>query len=217
MKRTREREGGFRHRRRRSNENPADHLPSRHDLGRLKLGGDGLRLALRDMEEARKDLVPVLRCEVLRQLDDRGEAEPTIPERLDHLGELLEELGGGLPVVGRPGGQAQVAGQEREQRCVAEVDPQALSVKVRECDQELGHRGALFTEKIGKTRGFFTGGRHSRMVSRVSEAPWKARIRVLPRDLEGGSAPLPQLRVAHGAAAGAPGPAFRGDLERGNA
>jgi hypothetical protein len=63
MKRSRERNGGFRHRRRRSNEHPADDLPSRHDLGRLKLRGDGLRLALRDVEEARKDLVPVLRSE----------------------------------------------------------------------------------------------------------------------------------------------------------
>jgi hypothetical protein len=114
MKRDRERR--FRCRRRLRNRNRPDDLTPRHDVGRLKLRGDGLRLPLRHVEEAWKDLVPVLRSDVLRQLDDRGEAEPTVPERLDDFRELLEKLGGGLAVVGGAGRQAEIAGQEREER-----------------------------------------------------------------------------------------------------
>jgi len=196
VKRNPERGSSFRHRRRRSGENPADDLPPRNDLGRLKLRGDGLRLALRHVEEARKDLVPVLLGEVLRQFDDRGETEPTIPERLDDLREFLEKLGGGLPVVGCAGGQTEVAGQEGEQRFAVEVDPSSLPVEVRECDEELGQRGALVAEEIGETGGQFECAGHARIVSRVFGPSGDARIRALAGDLEGGSAPPPA--VLHG-------------------
>ena len=193
VKRNPERGSSFRRRHRRSSENPADDLPPRHDLGRLKLRGDGLRLALRDVEEAREDLAPVLRSDVLRQLDDGGEAKPPIPKWLDDLRELLKDLGGGLPVVGRAGGQAEVAGQEGEQRFAVEVDPQALPVEVRECDEKLGQRGALVAEEIGETGGQLVCAGHERIVACSFGPSGGARIRALARDLEGGSPPPPAV------------------------
>ena len=51
----------------------------------------------------------------LRQLDDAGQAQPPVPQRLHHLGEPGDEPGRHLPVVGRSPGQLQLPEQVVEE------------------------------------------------------------------------------------------------------
>ena len=80
------------------------HLLPRNDLGWPDLHRDRLRLLLRPMEEPRKDLGAVLRCDDPGQLEHDRDAQLAFPERRHHLGEPLDELGRHLPVVGGPPG-----------------------------------------------------------------------------------------------------------------
>jgi hypothetical protein len=52
------------------------------------------------VEEPGQDLRPVLRRDALRELDEAGQVQPPVPERLDDLRVSLNEVGGGLPVMG---------------------------------------------------------------------------------------------------------------------
>jgi hypothetical protein len=74
--------------------------------------------------EARQDLGRVLGRDDLRELDDGGEAEAPGPEPRFDLGEPPDQLRRGLPVLGGPGGEAELAAQEGEEARVAEVAPQ---------------------------------------------------------------------------------------------
>jgi hypothetical protein len=60
------------------------------------------------MEEAGKDVGPVLRGEDARELHHHGETEAALPDRLDDLGDALDELGGGLPVLRGSLGEAEL-------------------------------------------------------------------------------------------------------------
>jgi hypothetical protein len=68
-------------------------------------------------------------------VDDARDAELARAERLHDLGELLHQLGGGLPVVSGALREAELAVEEVEERGVAEVEPQPLPVEVRERDK----------------------------------------------------------------------------------
>ena len=79
----------------------------RHDgtvgrrLDRPHLRDDLCSFALRAVEEPRKDVGPVIRCDHLRERCHAGQAQPSVPQRLHDLGEPLDELSRRLPVVGR--------------------------------------------------------------------------------------------------------------------
>jgi hypothetical protein len=82
-------------------------LDQRHDLppGRRLLGGerrrDRLRLALRAVEDAGQDFMPVLGGHDLGELDDGRDAKAPVAQRLDDLGEFPQELGRSLSIEGQ--------------------------------------------------------------------------------------------------------------------
>lgn len=121
------------------------------DLGRHRHG-----LPAGAVEEPRQDGVPALRGEHLRELDDAGDAEPAVPQGLDHLGETLDELRRGLPVVG---------GALRE----PELEPEPPPVEVGERQEEVGEGGLLPAKQVGELAGEADGGvpcaRHTRTIS----------------------------------------------------
>jgi len=126
---------------------------------RSDLHSDCLRLLLRPVEELRDDLGAVLRRDDLGQLDHAGDAKLARPERLDHLGEPLDE-------VGRPRRKTQVPLQVLEDAGVAELHPEPLPVEVGQRLQEVGHGAAFAVKKIGETSGRFACLVHARMLSR---------------------------------------------------
>ena len=76
---------------------------------RLKLGHDLRRLAPRQPVEAREHRFPVPSGHDLRGLDDRGEADLPLSQRLRDGGDLLDQLGRDLPVLGRAEREVQPA------------------------------------------------------------------------------------------------------------
>jgi hypothetical protein len=176
-----------------------DHLAPRYGLGRPERRGDGLRLTAREAEEARKNVALVLGGEDLRNLDDAREAETTVAQRRLDVGVLLDELGGGLPVLRGAGGQRQLAAEVREERGVGQLAPQLLPVEVRERDEELRHRGVLAAEKFDEAAREFVSVRHEPIVSRDFRAPRNARGRSRARERLAGSRtpPRPQDRLPH--------------------
>jgi hypothetical protein len=130
------------------------------------------------VEEPGQHLVAVLGREDLRQLDDARDAKEPVPERLDDLRDALDELGGGLPVVGSTLGESELAMEEHEETGVAELDPEAPPIEVGEGEEELGHRGVLAAEELGEAGGEFAGVRHSAIVADDFPASPNARKRV---------------------------------------
>ena len=92
-----------------------DHVAMRRGLGGTQLRGDRLGVLLRAAEEPGQDLSAVLRRQHLGQLDHAGDAELARAERLDDLGEALDQLGRGLPVERRGLGEPELAVKVREQ------------------------------------------------------------------------------------------------------
>ena len=129
------------------------------------LGGDLLRLTLRQVEVPRKDLGPVLGRDDLGELDDAGQTELSLAQGLENLGVALDKLRCRLPVVGRALREAQLAREEVEERAVPELDPSALLVEGREGEEKHGERVMLAAEQIGEAAGLFAGGRHAPRVS----------------------------------------------------
>jgi hypothetical protein len=174
--------------------NRGHHRPHRRRLCRQERRPNLLRLALGGVEEPGQDLGPVLRGEDLGELDEAREVEAPVAERLDEVRVLLDERRGRHPVVGRPLRQAELAGEEVEERAVAEVDPPALAIKRRERDEELREGVVLAEEEVGEADGVFARGVHERSVSRVSERSWNARIRPLARERDRASRTPPAFR-----------------------
>jgi hypothetical protein len=132
-------------------------------------------------EEAREDVGRVLGRDDPRDLDDRGQAQVTAPERALDLRVLADELGRRLPVLGRACGEAKLPREEREQGRVPQLHPPALGVKGREGDEELGERVLLAAEQVSEAGRLFAGGRHERSIARDPEVSWNARIRAQAR------------------------------------
>jgi len=65
---------------------------------------------------------------------------------------------------------------------VSELDPQPLSVEVREGDEELGERGALVVEELGEAGGEIACGGHDASIERDFGTSPDARIRVRERE-----------------------------------
>ncbi len=93
-----------------------DDIPVRCSLDGVERGGDRLGLPLRELEEPRQDVAPVLGRQDLREFDDARETEAPVAKRLDDLRELLDELGRGLAVVGGALREPELPVQEVEQR-----------------------------------------------------------------------------------------------------
>ena len=134
-------------------------------LPRPELGRDLLRLLLGRVEEARQDLRPVLRRDHLRQLHDAGDAKAAVPERLDHLGVALDQLGGHLAEVAGSLGEPQLPVEEDEEAGMAELLPEPPPVEVGECDEEVGHRALLAAEEIEEPDGDLACVVHARMIA----------------------------------------------------
>jgi hypothetical protein len=137
-------------------------VTERDDLCRADGDRHQLRLAAGETEEPWQHLAPVLGGQHLRDLDDGRQAEPALPERGLDLGELLNELGRGLAVLGRASGETELAAQVREERGVAELAPELPGVEVREVEEEVGHGALLGAEEDGEVVRAFTRGRHER-------------------------------------------------------
>jgi len=71
--------------------------------------------------------------------------------------------------------EAELAAEVIEERPVAEVDPQAPPVKVRERDEKLGLRDALAAEEVLKTERELVCVRHEASIARVLEVLLDAR------------------------------------------
>src|SRR6266498_3588311 len=107
----------------------------------------------------------VLGGEHLRHLDDGREAEPAVPEGGLDLGEPLDELGRGLPILGGARGEAELPAQVREERGMAELAPEPLPVEVGEVEEEVGHGALLVAEERGEVVRACACVRHARIVS----------------------------------------------------
>jgi hypothetical protein len=163
---------------------------------RIELRRDVLRLALREVEEARQDLLLVRAGEDLRQLVHGREAKAPVAERLDDRRVRLHEAGCGLSVEGCAVRESEPVVEVVEQRAVPEVGPPALGVEVREGDEEVGERVALVLQELGESVGEFARSVHERIVSLNFEASPDARIRLLPRDLDASSRAASARRCA---------------------
>jgi hypothetical protein len=128
------------------------HLPPRNHLGRADLDRDGLRLLLRPVEELRDDLGAVLGSDHPGQFHHAGDAEPSVPQGPDHLGEPL-----------------------------AELHPEPLPVELRQRHQKIGHGTVLAAEEIGEATGRFACVVNARIFSRVFTTAPNARDRFLAR------------------------------------
>ncbi len=105
---------------------------------RLELGDDLHRLTPGESVEPGEHRLPVLRGHHLRRLDDAREAEVAPPERLDDPGDLLDEPGGDLAVLGRALGEPELPVQVVEERGMPQLHPEPPLVEVRERDEKLG-------------------------------------------------------------------------------
>jgi len=90
-------------------------------------------------------------------------------ERLDDLGEALDQLRRRLAVVGRPRREPKLPVEESEEAGVAELQPEAAAIEVREGDEEVGHRALLAAEEIQEAGGGLACGRHALRVARDFE------------------------------------------------
>src|SRR5512138_941176 len=114
--------------------------------------------------------MPVLGCDHLRELDDGGDAQATVSQGIDDLGEALDELRGGLAVVGGALREAELAVQEVEERGVPELDPDAVAVEVRERDEKVAEGEALAAKQVLETKGEVACSFHGRSIARDFEA-----------------------------------------------
>jgi hypothetical protein len=142
------------------------HLPARRVLDRADRDGDEGRVARRQSEEARQDLGAVLGRQHLRDLDHGRETKPAVAQRRLHLGEALDELGGGLAVLGCAGGELQLDAEEREEGRMSQLPVQVAAVELGERDEEFGHRVALVSEELEETVREFTCGFHDQSIAR---------------------------------------------------
>jgi len=117
------------------------------------------------VEELRDDLGAILRRDDPGQLDHAGDAKLARPERLDHLGEPLDEVGRDLPVVGRPRRKTQVPVQVVEDAGVAELHPEPLPIELGQRHQKVSHRALFTAEEINEASGRFACLVHARMFS----------------------------------------------------
>ncbi|HEU4383319.1 MAG TPA: hypothetical protein VFR85_07410 [Anaeromyxobacteraceae bacterium] len=133
------------------------HLPQGDDRGRAQLDGHLARLAPRPMEEPGEDLGEVLPGRDPGELHHAAQAEPPVSERLDHLGEALDEPSRDLAKVSRSLGETELAVKEEEEAGVAEVLPELPAIEVGEGQEEVGHRRVLAPEQIGEPGGEVVG------------------------------------------------------------
>jgi hypothetical protein len=85
-----------------------------------------------------------------------------------HGGELLDELDGGLAVLGGAGGEPELAAQVVEERGVAQDTPQLRVVEGREGEEEVGHGLPLLAEQGGEVVGKVSSG-HALTVTSTSD------------------------------------------------
>jgi hypothetical protein len=125
-------------------------------------------------------LAPVLRGQDLRELDDARDAEPSVSQGRLHLREALEQVGGGLTVVGGAGGEPHLAVEEIEEAREAESEPELPPVEVGEEEDEIPQGGSLLAEEVLEAEGEVAGGVHgvhANTIARDLEPSWNARIR----------------------------------------
>jgi hypothetical protein len=133
--------------------NGRDDIPLGNRGGRTDGSGHRLGLAARQPEEPGQNLRHVVGRHDLGELADGGQAQAALSQGGLHRGELLDELDGGLPVLGGACGEPELAAQVVEERCVAELAPQLLVVKVGEGEKEVGHGLPLLAKQGGELAG----------------------------------------------------------------
>ena len=136
-----------------------------HELRR-----DLLRLAPGQVEEPRQHFAPRSRAVIdLRELDDARQAQAAVAQRLDDLGELLDQLRRGLPVERGALGETELAVEEVEERGVAELEPSPLVGRSPRAPR--GSRRA----RRARERGGRRGGRRDRV-----RRSWRAASHAFP-------------------------------------
>jgi len=134
------------------------------------------------VEVTREHLLPVLGRDHLRELDNGGHAQATVPEWLNGLGEVADEPGGLHPVVGGAVGEPELALEEGKER--RELLPEFPPVELRERDDELGERVALVAEEVDETVRELTRSVHGEhYLMRFQSLPERARSSVAPRSV----------------------------------
>jgi len=156
-------------------------------------------------EEARERLGQVLGRQHPGQLGHRGDAEPAVAQRLQHLRKAGNQARRREPEEGPALGEPQLAGQEGEQAGVAQRLPAAAGVEVRQGQEEVGGGGVLGREQapevvaqlagVGQGGGRQVvgrqgGGVHSRIVSCDSDVACDAPGAPLGRSRRAGVATL---------------------------
>jgi hypothetical protein len=128
-------------------------LPHRRRLDRQERGDEHLRLALRESEEAREQVVHVLGREHPGDLDHRHDAEPPVPQRVGDGGEVADEADRGLAVERGSLREPELAVEEVEERAVLELGPEAALVEGREGQEKVGQGAVLVAQEIAKAGG----------------------------------------------------------------
>jgi len=118
----------------------------------------------RPVEEPGEDLGPVRRGEHLGDRGHGGETQASVAEGLDDLGVALDELGRGLAEERGGLGEPELLVEEGEEAGVAQCDPGALAIELRQGDQKVGHGVLLVLEQVGEAggEGAALGGVHER-------------------------------------------------------
>src|SRR5207248_8233073 len=88
-----------------------------------------------------------------RDLNDAGDAQPAVAQRLENLGKFLDQLCSRLAMVDGALREAQLPMEKIEQARVAELEPAFAAVELGERDEKFGHVGLLAAEQVGEAHG----------------------------------------------------------------
>ncbi len=129
---------------------PGHHRPRRHQRPRLQLRGQFQGLLLGQAVEPWEHRGKVFLRRHRGQHRRRGEAQLPFPNRLHHLGEPLDEPGGGAPVMSRRAGELQPLVEIREEVRVTEGAEELAFVELGQGPEEGAQGGELDAEEIGE-------------------------------------------------------------------
>ena len=130
---------------------PGHHRTRRHHRPRLQLRRQLQGLLLGESVEPREHRGQVLLCHHRGQHRRGGEAELPFPDRLQHLGESLDEPGSGAPVMSRRAGELQAPVKVREEVRVSQRAEEPEPVELGERFQEGAQGGELDAEEIDES------------------------------------------------------------------
>jgi len=90
-----------------------------------------------------EDLLEARLFENIAELHERGQAQAPVGQVFAHDREARDEAGGGRPAEGRPAGELEMVGQERERRREPELEIELSPIELGQVGEKLDEEAAL--------------------------------------------------------------------------